>query len=133
MIGSYRFLLITALTVTIGMNLAGKVTAADAPQSTVKPSQKKAQSSPAVIIYSLSTCPHCAEAKDYLTKKGIPFINREVDTDDEHMAELMKMYDEMNVPDERRGVPFFIIGAKTRLQGFDQEKFEAALREAARK
>lgn len=133
MIVSYLFLLITALAGIFGMNLAGTATAADAPQqSTVKPSKKTEKSSPAVVIYTLSTCPHCAEAKDYLTKNGIPFINREVDTDDGHMEELMKVYDDMKVPEERRGVPFFVIGEKTRLQGFDKEKFEKALLEAAK-
>jgi glutaredoxin len=116
----------------IAMSPAGKVAAADAPQTTVTPPSKTEIGSPAVVIYTLSTCPHCAEAKAYLTKEGIPFTNREVDTDDEHMAELVEIYDDMKVPDEKRGVPLFIIGGKTRLQGFDREKIKAALKEAAR-
>ena len=131
MIRPTRFLLTIALVGVIGAIPAMATAAADASQSTVKPSRESEKGFPSVVIYTLSTCPHCAAAKDYLTRKGIPFINREVDTDDEHMAELVKIYDEMKVPEANRGVPLFIIGGTTRLQGFSKEKLEQALRETA--
>jgi hypothetical protein len=34
----------------------------------------------------------------YLTEDQIPFIDREVDSDSAHMAELMKIFEEMGVP-----------------------------------
>jgi glutaredoxin 3 len=125
------FLLMTALVGIITMNPVGRAAAADAPQSPIAPSSKTEEAAPLVVIYTLSTCPHCAEAKAYLTKHGIPFTNREVDTDDKYMEELVKIYDEMKVPEERRGVPFFVIGGKIRLQGFDREKLEAAITDSA--
>lgn len=133
MTGSYRFVLMTLLAGVLALPAAGTAAAGSAPQSAVPAQQKKATDAPAVVIYTLSTCPHCAEAKAYLTKRGIPFTNREVDTDDEHMAELMKIYDEMKVPNERRGVPLFVIGGTTRLQGFDKAKLEAAIESGAGK
>lgn len=82
---------------------------------------------PTVIIYTLSTCPHCKDAKEYLTKHNIPYTNREVDSDDAHMEELMKIYDTMGVPDEKRSVPLIIIGDTVHIQGFNKEKIEKAL------
>ena len=133
MTGTHRKLLIVALAGFCAICQIGSSAAGDAPQTTVKPLPKAENSSPAVVIYTLSTCPHCAEAKAYLTTNGIPFTNREVDSDDEHMAELMKIYDEMQVPEAKRGVPFFVIGGKVRLQGFDRKKLDAAIKEAAGK
>ena len=88
---------------------------------------------PSIVIYTLSTCPHCRDAKEYMKGNHIPFTNREVDTDDTAMAELMKVYDAMGVPEEKRGVPLFIIGGKIKLEGFNKERFETALKEAKQK
>lgn len=95
----------------------------------VPPSQKK----PLVIIYTLSTCPHCREAKEFFTGNNIPFVNREVDTDDQHMEDLMKIYDDMKVPEQKRGVPLIIIGETIRLQGFNKDKVTDALKKANHK
>ncbi|KIE43189.1 glutaredoxin family protein [Geobacter anodireducens] len=130
---SHRFVLITLLAGILALPAVGPAAAGSASQSAIATPQKETAASPAVVIYTLSTCPHCAEAKAYLTKRGIPFTNREVDTDDDHMAELMKIYDEMKVPNERRGVPLFVIGGKTRLQGFDKAKLEEAIKAEAEK
>lgn len=89
----------------------------------MQPARKK----PLVIIYTLSTCPHCMEAKEFFTRNNIPFVNREVDTDSKHMDDLMQLYDKMAVPDEKRGVPLILIG-DDRLQGFNKAKVEEALK-----
>jgi len=34
-----------------------------------------------VFIYSTPTCPYCKRAKDYLSRKGIPFVDRNVAVD----------------------------------------------------
>jgi len=96
-------------------------------QTIVTPSASAVTQQPRVVIYTLSTCPHCQEAKEYMTSHGIPFVNREVDDDGEHMQELMKIYDEMKVPTEKRGVPLIVISDKIRLQGFNKEKFQQEL------
>jgi glutaredoxin len=86
-----------------------------------------------VVIYTLSTCPHCMEAKEYLTSNNIPFVNREVDSDDHNMEELMKIYEEMGVPEAKRGVPLIIIGNTIRLQGFNRDKVQEALQKVLKK
>ena len=134
MSGLYRFLPMVALVGIIGVSPAIETAAvAAAAQSHITPPPKPEKGFPSVVIYTLSTCPHCAAAKEYLTKKGIPFTNREVDTDDGNMEELVRIYDEMKVPEASRGVPFFIIGGTTRLQGFSQEQLDKALKDAAGK
>jgi len=124
-----RILICTLLLVT-GLTTAA-IAQEPADQSIVTPPPAKgAQTYPSVVIYTLSTCPHCAEAKEYLKQHNIPFSNREVDTDDTQMAELMKIYDEMGVPEKKRGVPLLVIGGTIRMQGFTKDKFEKAMQEA---
>ncbi|MGB9080147.1 MAG: glutaredoxin family protein [Desulfuromonadaceae bacterium] len=84
---------------------------------------------PLVVIYTLSTCPHCREAKEYLKNNNIPFINREIDTDEEYMATLMNIYDSMGVPQQKRGVPLIVIDNRIRIQGLNKEKLQKALKE----
>ena len=95
----------------------------------IPPGQKK----PMVIIYTLSTCPHCLAAKSYFIENNIAFVNREVDSDSENMSELIFIYDKMNVPENQRGVPLILIGDDIKLQGFNKEKVQEALKKAAPK
>ncbi len=108
-------------------------TIAPAEQTTIVSPTPAAIEYPSVVIYTLSTCPHCRDAKQYLTANGIPFINREVDSDDAHMAELMKIYDSMGVPDQSRGVPLFVIDGKIKISGFDKVKLEKTLKDFPQK
>ncbi|MDD2540622.1 MAG: glutaredoxin domain-containing protein [Desulfuromonadaceae bacterium] len=98
-------------------------------ETLISPHQPPAVKKALVVIYTLSTCPHCKEAREYLTKNDIPFIDHEVDLDEEQMTALMKIYDSMGVPDQKRGVPLFVIDNKVRIQGFNKAKLQAALKE----
>jgi len=125
------------MTIMILIFSSTNIFAADASTSEIKQSivTKQPQTKnqyPSVVIYTLTTCPHCMEAKLYLDEAKIPYINREVDLDDTHYNELMKIYDSMGVPDVKRGVPLLVIGGKIRLQGFSKERFENAVKEAAK-
>lgn len=95
-------------------------------QTIVTPQAAASLRQPLVVIYTLSTCPHCREAKEYMTSHGIPFVDRAVD-DEGHMHELMRIYDDMGVPVEKRGVPLIVIADKVRLQGFNRERFQKEL------
>lgn len=117
------------LLLTAAMSLAG-ADSGQAPQTPVAQAAAPAADKPLIVIYTLSDCPHCREAKEFLTANKIPYVNREVDTDDEQMAALLKIYDAMGVPEEKRGVPLFVIGNRIRIQGFDREKVLKALKEA---
>lgn len=100
-------------------------------QTIITVASKPAATALQVVIYTISTCPHCREAKEYLNSNNIPFINREVDTDDKHFADLMRIYDEMGVPEEKRGVPLLVIGNRIRIQGFNKDKVQRALKEVS--
>lgn len=71
-----------------------------------------------VKVYTSSTCPYCVMAKDYLKERGIEFEEKNVQTDKEARAELMKM--------GYTGVPVVVIGDEE-IVGFDKAKIDSAL------
>jgi glutaredoxin 3 len=96
------------------------------PQSTVKPQADQAKQYPRIVLYSVSWCPHCKEAKEYLTSHNIPFINRDVELDDSAMQEVTGKY-------KSTGVPVIVIGNDEKvIKGFDKEKFEKVLKEMSK-
>lgn len=126
------FILIScALLITFSTTAFAGELVNDSGKQTIIPSRQSStnKQTPLVVIYTLSTCPHCMEAKEYLKNNKIPFINREVDTNEEHMKALMDIFDSMGIPEQKRGVPLFIIGDKIKIQGFSIEKVQNALKE----
>ncbi len=96
------------------------------PQSTVKPESAPTKKYPHIVLYSVSWCPHCMEAKEYLASHNIPYINRDVEMDDEAMKELTEKY-------KSTGVPLIVIGNDEKVvKGFNREKFEKILKEMSR-
>jgi glutaredoxin-like YruB-family protein len=84
---------------------------------------------PRIVLYSVAWCPHCKEAKDYLTRNNIPFINRDVEVDSKAMEELTGRY-------KSNGVPVFVIGTgehEAVLKGFTPETFQDSLKKAQSK
>jgi len=82
---------------------------------------------PKIVLYSTSWCPHCKAAKAYLTEHDIPFINRDVEVDDEAMQLLTGKY-------KSKAVPVIVIGDDdVVLKGFDQAAFEKALKNYKKK
>lgn len=124
------FLLIASLLIPFtATSFAAETGKVSAEQTLIAPKQLPGEESALVVIYTLSTCPHCMEAIKYLHKNKIAFIDREVDTNEKHMETLMKIYDSMGVPEEKRGVPLLVIGNRIRIQGFSEEKFNNAMTE----
>ncbi len=96
------------------------------PQSTVKPESAPAQKYPRIVIYSVSWCPHCREAIEYLTSHSIPFINRDVEVDDQAMKDLTEKY-------KSTAVPVIVMGNDEKvIKGFNRGKFEKVLKEMSR-
>jgi glutaredoxin-like YruB-family protein len=96
------------------------------PQSTVKPQTVQSKKYPQIVLYSVSWCPHCKEAKEYLTSHNIPFTNKDVELDDNAMQELTSKY-------KSTGVPVIVIGKDEKvIKGFDKEKFEKVLEEMSK-
>ena len=51
-----------------------------------------------VVVYSTPTCPYCKRAKDYLSRKGIPYTNINVAQDREKAKEMIQKSGQMAVP-----------------------------------
>ncbi len=92
-------------------------------QSSPPDPESAAASYPRIVIYTVSWCPHCKEAKEYLSSRKIPFINLDVDENESARKTLVEKY-QMN------SVPLIVIGNdKVILKGFKRESLEQALDE----
>lgn len=120
-----RTLIVLSLILTASYSLAETLT--DAPQSPINPAAQPHLKYPKIVLYSVSWCPHCKQAKEYFTKNNIPFINRDVELDSAAMHDLTQKY-------KSQGVPVIVIGDdKVILKGFDEQKFLKAIRELQKK
>ncbi len=72
-----------------------------------------------VVIYTTPTCPYCRMAKDYLAKKGVAYIERNVAQDREAAREMIEKSRQM-------GVPVTIV-ADDIVVGFDQASLDKVL------
>ena len=96
------------------------------PQSPINPQAVQAKKYPRIVLYSVSWCPHCMEAKEYLTSHKIPFINKDVELDDNAMKELTENY-------KSTGVPVIVLGNGEKvIKGFNREYFEKVLKEMSK-
>lgn len=102
--------------------------AAEGPrQSTLNPAKAAAAKNyPQIVLYSVAWCPHCREAKEYLTKNDIPFINRDVEVDAKAMEDLTIKYNST-------GVPVIVFGNskdEVIMKGFTPELFQETLQKS---
>lgn len=118
--------IMTAAGILMAMAIA--CTAAETPrQSALDPARAEtSRKYPQIVLYSVAWCPHCREAKEYLTKNEIPFINRDVEQDAVAMRELTGKYDS-------NGVPVIVFGNGKNeivMKGFSPELFQENLKKA---
>lgn len=73
---------------------------------------------PNVVVYSSDTCSYCNMLKDFLNKKGVPYQEKNVSSDQQARKELMRM--------GHMGVPVTIINGEE-IVGFDRSKLEQLL------
>lgn len=114
---------VLALTLFMSMS-AGAEGAQQSPLNPVK--AEAAKQYPRIVLYSTSWCPHCREAKEYMTKNGIPFINRDVEVDDGAMEDLTVKY-------KSAGVPVIVFGKggdEIIIKGFTPVLFQESLQKA---
>ena len=115
----FLFIALFALTSQADEKVAG-------PQSPINPQTVQAKKYPRIVLYSVSWCPHCMEAKEYLTSHKIPFINKDVELDDNAMKELSETY-------KSTGVPVIVLGNGEKvIKGFNKEYFEKVLKEMSK-
>ncbi|MDR3578387.1 MAG: glutaredoxin domain-containing protein [Oryzomonas sp.] len=79
--------------------VSGAVAAGQDTQSKLNPVKaQEARKYPQIVLYSVSWCPHCREAKEYLAKNNIPFSNRDVEQDAQAMTLLTGKYKSQSIP-----------------------------------
>jgi glutaredoxin-like YruB-family protein len=109
------------------MFAAGCMATEQSHQSTLNPVRAQAAKNyPQIVVYSVAWCPHCKEAKEYLTRNNIPFINRDVEVEEKAMEELTLKYNS-------KGVPVIVIGTgkdELVVKGFTPELFQESLKKA---
>lgn len=86
--------------------------------------EKKA-AQPKIIMYSAAWCGVCKKANRFLTKEGIPFIEKDIEKDKSAASELRNKAQQAGV--SASGVPVFDVGGRI-LPGFDPDTLKRAAR-----
>jgi len=81
---------------------------------------------PTITIYTLSTCSHCAHAKEYLEEHEIPYEG--INVDFKSGDERNQVMDTVRKLNPAITFPTIVIGEKV-IVGFRREEIEAALKE----
>ena len=69
-----------------------------------------------VVLYRTSWCNYCKKASAYMQSRGIPFAERDIETNVGYKAEYQKL-------GGTGGVPFIVFGQKT-IMGFNEASFD---------
>ncbi len=69
-----------------------------------------------VIMYSTAWCPYCRKAREYFKKKGIRFVEYDVEKLPRRMREFKKL--------GGTGYPLILIGKNQQMQGFSVSGFD---------
>ena len=72
-----------------------------------------------VVIYSLPTWPHCKKAKEYLSQKGIPYIDYDAAKDKVRAKEMIEKSGQI-------GTPVILVDDEM-VVGFNQSKLDKLL------
>ena len=72
-----------------------------------------------VVIYTTPTCPYCHRAKEYLSRKGIPYVEYNVAQDRDKAKEMIEK-------SKQTGVPVIIIDSQV-VVGFNQALLDRLL------
>lgn len=71
-----------------------------------------------IVLFGTSTCPYCAQLRDYLAERQVPFVDLVVDMDNT----ASELYAELGA----RTVPVLLVG-NTRINGFSREHIDPVL------
>ncbi len=71
-----------------------------------------------IIMYSTAQCPACQQAKQYLTQRGVPFEERNVQQSKTAADEFQRL--------GGRGVPLIMVGGE-RMEGFNPQEIDRLL------
>jgi glutaredoxin len=71
-----------------------------------------------VVLYATSWCPYCAQARAYFAKKGVSYIEHDVEKSAAAQAEFKRL--------GGRGVPLIVHGTNV-MRGFREQSLDALL------
>ena len=72
-----------------------------------------------VVIYTVPGCPHCHRAKEYLSQKGISYVEHNVIQNRDKAREMIEK-------SKQKGVPVITINDEV-VVGFNQSKLDSLL------
>ena len=75
-----------------------------------------------VVVYTTPTCGYCYQAKQFLSRQGIPFVEKNVAVDRRAAAEMVRI-------SGQQGVPVITVNGQVVI-GFDQPRLRQLLQQA---
>jgi glutaredoxin-like YruB-family protein len=72
-----------------------------------------------VNIYTLPTCHHCHHAKEFLSQKGVEYVEFDVSKNRDALDEMTRISGARSVP--------VIVGCENVVVGFDEHRLEAMI------
>jgi len=81
----------------------------------------EAGAKPEVKMYATSWCPYCAKARSYFARRGIAYVEVDIEKSREGRAE----YDRLGA----RGIPVILVGPQ-RMNGFSEARLSQLLADA---
>lgn len=75
--------------------------------------------SPEIVLYTQPGCAPCVAAKEFLSSRGITFVEKDIRTDREYIRELVEDHGS-------RTTPTLVAGGRV-IPGFDPEEYAAVL------
>ena len=80
------------------------------------------------MIFGASWCGACRQAEAYFRERGIPFIERDIETDPAAQADMQRRRGGAGI--RPTGIPVIDVRGRV-MQGFDRAAIERALRETS--
>jgi glutaredoxin-like YruB-family protein len=77
-----------------------------------------------VVVYSTPTCGYCYQAKEFLSRQGVPFVEKDVAADRQAAMEMIQV-------SGQQGVPVITVDGQV-VVGFDQPRLRQLLQAAHR-
>jgi glutaredoxin-like YruB-family protein len=77
-----------------------------------------------VVVYTTPTCGYCYQAKQFLSRQGIPFVEKNVAMDRNAAAEMVRL-------SGQQGVPVITVDGQV-VVGFDQPRLRQLLQQTGR-
>lgn len=78
-----------------------------------------------VVVYTTPTCAFCHQAKQFLSRQGIPFVEKNVAVDRNAAVEMVRI-------SGQQGVPVITVDGQVVI-GFDQPRLRQILQQASRR